>query len=138
MLKRLSGWARWHGELEARGAEAVTKLTELGGPVDQAQALVGLTRAIADGLADELVRRLPFRMLYTPTPIPAQSWTPPVVRSAPVARPAVQSLVAQSAPSEDGFETMTVVALKDAARHAGLPIRPRIKKADLIAALRSI
>jgi hypothetical protein len=137
MLKRLSGWARLHGELEARGAEAVGKLTELGGPVDQAQALVGLTRAIADGLADELVRRLPFRMLYTPTPVPAQSWKPPVVPPAPVKR-ALQPVVVQASPSDDGFEAMTVVALKDAARHAGLVVRPRVKKSDLIAALRSL
>ena len=128
MLKRLSSLARLHGELEARGAEALGKLTELGGTVDQAQALVGLTRAIADGLADELVRRLPFRMLYTPTPVPAPSWQPP----------AVQSHVVPTSKPNDGLDAMTVVALKDAARRAGLTVRPRIKKSDLIAALRTL
>ena len=42
-----------------------------GGPIDQAQAVVGLLRALADGVADELTRRLPFRMLYVPQPTPA-------------------------------------------------------------------
>ena len=94
-----------------------------GGPVDQAQAIAGLLRAVADGVADELTRRLPFRMLYVPQPIPAPSWVAPKIKVV-------------SAP--DGYEAMTVVALKDEARRHGLPVRPRVKKAELIAALRSI
>ena len=118
MLKRLSGLARWHGELEARGAEAVERLTKPGGAIDQAQAIVGLARAVADGLADELVQRLPFRMLYTPKAIPAPQWQPPeIVRI-------------------DPLSTMTVVALKDEARRRGLSYNRRIKKSDLIALLR--
>ncbi len=104
--------------LEAR----IACLTKEGGPLDQAQAIVGLVRALADGLAEELTRRLPFRMLFVPQPIPAPAWAPPAVQVVPVV---------------DSYEAMTVVALKDEARRCGLPVRPRVKKSELIAALRS-
>ncbi len=119
MLKRLSGLSRLHGELEARGAEALEQLNKPGGPLDQAQAIVGLARAVADGLADELVRRLPFRMLYTPEVVPAPAWQPPEVVTV------------------DPLSTMTVVALKDEARRRGIRFSRRIKKSDLIALLRA-
>ena len=77
MLKRLSRLGRLHGELEARAAEALEQLNKPGGLSDQAEAMVGLARALADGVAEELIRRLPFRMLYTPRPTPAPAWTPP-------------------------------------------------------------
>ena len=118
MLKRLSGLSRLHGELEARGAEAIEKCYKPGGPLDQAQAIVGLARAVADGLADELVQRLPFRMLYTPKAIAAPAWQPPKVVEV------------------DPLSTMTVVALKDEARRRGINFSRRIKKSDLIRLLR--
>ena len=118
MLKRLSGFARWRGELEARGAEAVERLTKPGGAVDQAQAIVSLARAVADGLADELVQRLPFGMLYTPKAKPVSSWQPPEIVHI------------------DPLSTMTVVALKDEARRRGISFNRRIRKSDLIALLR--
>jgi len=105
--------------LEAR----IACLRAEGGPLDQAQAIIGLARAIADGVADELTRRLPFRMLYVPQPIPA-----PVL-----VRPAIQVV-----PAADSYDAMTVVALKDEARRCGLPVRPRVKKVELIEALRSL
>ncbi len=121
--------------LEARFA----CLTARGGPVDQAQAIVGLVRAVADGVADELTRRLPFRMLYVPQPIPAPAWQPPTVQAAPVSVPVPTPVsVAVPVPSPvEGYEGMTVVALKDEARRRGLPVRPRVKKAELIAALKN-
>ena len=45
MLKRLSRLGRLHGELEARGAEALEQLNKPGGLSDQAEAMVGLARA---------------------------------------------------------------------------------------------
>ena len=59
-----------------RGAEALEQLNKPGGLSDQAEAMVVL-RALADGVAEELIRRLPFRMLYTPRPTPAPASTPP-------------------------------------------------------------
>ena len=119
MLKRLSRLGRLHGELEARGAEALEQLNKPGGLTDQAEAMVGLARALADGVAEELIRRLPFRMLYTPRPTPAPAWTPPK-----------EVLI-------DPLAAMTVVALKDEARRLGLAVPRRIKKRDLIELIRA-
>ena len=119
MLKRLSRLGRLHGELEARGAEALEQLNKPGGLSDQAEAMVGLARALADGVAEELIRRLPFRMLYTPRPTPAPAWTPPK-----------EVLI-------DPLAAMTVVALKDEARRLGLAVPRRIKKRDLIELIRA-
>lgn len=105
--------------LEARAVARLSCLQAPGGPLDQAQALVGLGRALADGLAEELLKRLPFRSLYAPQPVAAPAWTPPTEAPAPSNR----------------YPSMTVVALKAEARKRGLPVPPRVKKSELIAAL---
>jgi hypothetical protein len=74
---------------------------------------------LADGLAEELVKRLPFRGLFVPQPVAAPAWTPPVETPVPSNR----------------YQSMTVVALKAEMRKRGLPVRPRVKKSELIAAL---
>ena len=105
--------------LEARALARLSSLQAPGGALDQVEALVGLGRALADGLAEELLKRLPFRSLYVPQPVAAPAWTPPPETPAATNR----------------YQSMTVVALKAEARKRSLPVRPRVKKSELIAAL---
>ena len=109
--------SRLCGALKSRINERLEPLVSPGGPRDQIEALVGLARALADGVADELIQRLPLRMLYAPQPTAAPAWQPP---AAPV----------EQLPSP--YLGMTVVALKDAVRKRGLSYPPRVKKAELI------
>ena len=111
--------------LISRACRRFDGLHKPGGARDQAAALVGLAKALADGVAEEVQRRLSARFDFVAARPAAAHWTPP------------QPLPAQfPPPAVDGYDTMTVVALKDEARRRGIPIDRRVKKSTLIGLLR--
>jgi hypothetical protein len=121
----------FYDSLISGACRRVEGLQRPGGALEQAVALAGLAKALADGVAAEVQRRLPARLAFAGQRRAAPQWTPPRPLASPFPPPA------QTVPMPvDGYDAMTVVALKDEARRQGVVVVRRVKKSALIDLLR--